>query len=152
MVWFYLITILSLWYSMSTKSPFNPTMVWFYQTITKVLKYAVKGFQSHYGLILSVSDWNSEVCRKSLSIPLWSDFIMSILNCCDDLIFSFNPTMVWFYLIWMAECKEMYIFFQSHYGLILSCPIISKTVRASSLSIPLWSDFIKCEIVLPPFF
>ena len=78
--------------------PFNPTMVWFYQTVK---------LPSKHDLI-------------ELSIPLWSDFIQRIR--------------------WRKVGKLHT--FQSHYGLILSCNI-SCTKRCScKLSIPLWSDFI----------
>ncbi len=74
------------------------------------------------------SDFIATPCRedgadlKILSIPLWSDFILTY----DDLInltnFSpFNPTMVWFYLLLRIYCEFTdTMFFQSHYGLILS--------------------------------
>ncbi len=124
-------------------------------------------FQSHYGLILSFSSKLSVVCwirtfnptmvwfyrrprwrsykRKSgLSIPLWSDFISTVIIILSPQILPFqshyglilshvftntnlhiqlpfNPTMVWFYL---KRLKTIYLFriygFQSHYGLILS--------------------------------
>ena len=77
-------------------------------------------FQSHYGLILSVYRMYNEKKIRALSIPLWSDFILTI-EIYDEtykkifqshygLILSanqmwqlikqeetFNPTMVWFY-------------------------------------------------------
>ena len=76
-------------------------------------------FQSHYGLILSITDCLSLTCSSSLSIPLWSDFIaytqriveflskLSIPLWSDFIVlvqgdtppvdYPFNPTMVWFY-------------------------------------------------------
>ena len=55
-----------------------------------------------------------------LSIPLWSDFILTNSYCCFGKITAFNPTMVWFYLK-NDEIRELYWeHFQSHYGLILS--------------------------------
>ena len=147
---------------------FNPTMVWFYQgpkpswrarpgwlsiplwsdfivTLPYMLLRQRNTFQSHYGLILSRDSHDNRVLKTSLSIPLWSDFIIKeygdrlvkekifqshyglILSskhfyivCCT--IVSFNPTMVWFYLLtsaWRARGSTRYTF-QSHYGLILS--------------------------------
>ena len=96
-------------------------MVWFYR--------------SSYD---AVHDWND----ASLSIPLWSDFIEFLF--CDHQFdpSTFNPTMVWFYLIklwfyfsylitfnptmvWFYRLQNNWWKlskpgFQSHYGLILS--------------------------------
>ena len=55
-------------------------------------------FQSHYGLILSVTE--SELKEK-----------ISII---------FNPTMVWFYRFGASNARLYMFDFQSHYGLILS--------------------------------
>ena len=120
-------------------------MVWFYQYYTK---FVIKE-------------------GRKLSIPLWSDFIFCEEVRIYDEFRSFNPTMVWFYQstprpkrnfcnklsipLWSDFIKDFSgnnndgtIYFQSHYGLILSehyqenngCP-------GTNLSIPLWSDFIE---------
>ena len=75
-------------------------MVWFYLVATYVRLEVVENFQSHYGLILSQKKVNehefSILVKATLSIPLWSDFI--VIN-----VYESEPTH-----------------FQSHYGLILS--------------------------------
>ena len=55
--------------------PFNPTMVWFYPGVKRHQRTDFSCFQSHYGLILSRKDIQQHVPLRSLSIPLWSDFI-----------------------------------------------------------------------------
>ena len=78
-------------------------------------------FQSHYGLILS--EW--------------------LLCWWVENRFTFNPTMVWFYLPVLLKLSSVDIIFQSHYGLILSgwrTDILN--FHNKKLSIPLWSDFI----------
>ena len=54
-------------------------------------------FQSHYGLILSISNSKSNKVLCTLSIPLWSDFIILSAENTGVREPSFNPTMVWFY-------------------------------------------------------
>ncbi len=77
-------------------------MVWFYHAITS----------QQYGEF------------QKLSIPLWSDFIFSSIYPSSAVVFAFNPTMVWFYLIstprYGSSCAPHGEHFQSHYGLILS--------------------------------
>ena len=103
----------------------------------------IEDFQSHYGLILSV--YTSLTPAKQVN--------------------SFNPTMVWFYLIANVPYEVYITNFQSHYGLILSLwvPQVNVWLRRTFnptmvwfylyeflksmydydvLSIPLWSDFI----------
>ena len=81
------------------KTTFNPTMVWFYLQRVGVEWLERTNFQSHYGLILSWSTccntdgccfpfnptmvwfyqhvrWSPFIAKWSLSIPLWSDFII----------------------------------------------------------------------------
>ena len=106
---------------------FNPTMVWFYLSLLRIISMARRNFQSHYGLILSLS-------RASI-IFFWNS--------------SFNPTMVWFYHTEIIERNLNVPYFQSHYGLILSLQPITVDVEQRALSIPLWSDFIKS--FSPPF-
>ena len=62
-------------------TPFNPTMVWFYRSFTFSSAIACTSFQSHYGLILSVHEGETE---NWLRVADWE-------SC------AFNPTMVWFY-------------------------------------------------------
>ena len=125
-------------------------MVWFYR---KTLEAQIRpregsNFQSHYGLILSDSRFRASNIHYFLSIPLWSDFIFSVrflhtylliffqshyglilslseVSKCCIVILAFNPTMVWFYLL--------------PPGKLVAAPI-------SSLSIPLWSDFILLPV------
>ncbi len=78
-----------------TISTFNPTMVWFYQVLFDLFQHS------------------------RLSIPLWSDFILS-----------------------SAWSNLPGVHFQSHYGLILSLFQSWEPLRVKLLSIPLWSDFI----------
>ena len=98
MVWFYLCKRPSSFHQIYTFNPtmvwfypaetlhrrarktrtFNPTMVWFYP-IDAVREWCETGevaFQSHYGLILSLSKLSVHVRFFDLSIPLWSDFII----------------------------------------------------------------------------
>ena len=99
MVWFYPKTIYMM-FSINYQA-FNPTMVWFYHSQEDILTF-----------------W-----ALRLSIPLWSDFIeyekrdeMEDKKCFQshyglilskiikdiqrELQSTFNPTMVWFYLVW----------------------------------------------------
>ena len=100
---------------------FNPTMVWFYQI--------VRGYKKGGEKLLSIPLWSDFIMRTlkaakesrlMLSIPLWSDFIHLLMFLLFFLLFSFNPTMVWFYRAERAKTAE----------------------RRARLSIPLWSDFI----------
>ena len=82
-----------------------------------------KIFQSHYGLILSqLLSPDSNFCAV-LSIPLWSDFITGAYWRVSSSSISFNPTMVWFYLL----------------------TLFTLFLNFALLSIPLWSDFITKE-------
>ena len=121
MVWFYPKIIEEL--RAPVTLTFNPTMVWFYHFGVDSSQFtSLPGFQSHYGLILSL--YFCYECWKViwLSIPLWSDFISTrrrdITRKTKN---AFNPTMVWFYLV--ATRGEL--------------------PRPDGLSIPLWSDFIS---------
>ena len=125
---------------------FNPTMVWFYQSLLYSLDHSIMhlsiplwsdfikpckvpwnnkplSFQSHYGLILSLLWFLVFFELVILSIPLWSDFIF-----------------VGGFCIWNQ------ISFQSHYGLILSLCTLYHYPPLKTLSIPLWSDFIWARI------
>ena len=54
--------------------------------------------------------------------------------------------MVWFYhegARRMGTGRSCQLFFQSHYGLILSLNLWCRNAAPSRLSIPLWSDFIE---------
>ncbi len=74
-------------------------MVWFYHKKGYgALEEAIKSFQSHYGLILSLTLLTSYSLAGR----------------------AFNPTMVWFYRSWFGVCAPEMASFQSHYGLILS--------------------------------
>ena len=140
-------------------------MVWFYPTNCGFTNHSSENFQSHYGLILSKYDGLSAVKDFLLSIPLWSDFICCRSSLIIVSLYSFNPTMVWFYpekyatltskndslsiplwsdFIFVPEvlCVWSTTAFQSHYGLILSSQKLSHNNPFSLLSIPLWSDFI----------
>ena len=99
-------------------STFNPTMVWFYHNGLYLFIVRCEAFQSHYGLILSQRTLSVYSKVWSLSIPLWSDFIL----------LQRSQTETWN--------------FQSHYGLILSWRFFNRSFERSLLSIPLWSDFI----------
>ena len=119
-------------------------MVWFYQEYRPQRTARINGFQSHYGLILSI-------CERESGFTFWC---------------TFNPTMVWFYLkgktgtqrwkyclsipLWsdfilflsISNCPPD-ASFQSHYGLILSRTNLDFWTPSTFLSIPLWSDFIS---------
>ena len=134
----------------------------------------------------------------SLSIPLWSDFISVGLReglphwrpfqshyglilspvparCSRKVKEAFNPTMVWFYLLWnlwvsvprpqlsiplwsdfiqayRIDTRAGYTCFQSHYGLILSGDGTGVKRERDNLSIPLWSDFILNQRQFPFMF
>ena len=148
------------------KLAFNPILVWFYLSTL----YA------------------SFACSTYLSIPFWSDFIevlrrqffrkLSNFQSHFGLILSFeskvmecyvgktfNPILVWFYLVlwakwtnWkgcfqshfgliLSNLKDMLKLanskdFQSHFGLILSTTPSIELATTKQLSIPFWSDFI----------
>ena len=63
-----------------------------------------------------------------LSIPLWSDFILQRL----------------------VRLLLSSLYFQSHYGLILSSVQTYQQIPYTTLSIPLWSDFIRVCKPDPP--
>ena len=141
MVWFYLAGA----NNFINFIAFNPTMVWFYQSKSgcSSIKDAILSIPLWSDFIsLLPSLWSQRSLR--LSIPLWSDFIakyipsrlltpvdfqshygliLSIpirLLICLTLL-TFNPTMVWFYLLTKKpDIKFSKNLFQSHYGLILS--------------------------------
>ena len=164
MVWFYQCKCLG---SLFKGRPFNPTMVWFYQSFNK----------------LSVHYYNE------LSIPLWSDFIKSEIPkrylvpktpfnptmvwfyqqrvygsaavrpatfnptmvwfyhlYLDGRLYAlaaFNPTMVWFYLAILIKFSQLF-FITFNPTMVWFYPVlIKKCLYAGCLSIPLWSDFIN---------
>ena len=81
-----------------------------------------KDFQSHYGLILSTWAVVATLSRIWTFNPTMVWFYLNALPSTDSpLTFTFNPTMVWFYLK------------MRHPGWLS---------WVSELSIPLWSDFI----------
>ena len=109
------------WVRKSLSVPFNPILVWFYLDKVYAVDVSFPDFQSHFGLILS-RFYNSELhefhaafnpilvwfyprcnwfCTDNwwvLSIPFWSDFILQLV-----LKIIMNS-----------------LYFQSHFGLILS--------------------------------
>ncbi len=148
-------------------------------------------FQSHFGLILSIPFFNHSIrscfafnpilvwfyrcsyyiriaLSSFLSIPFWSDFIISIIRkflsaltnfqshfglilsawrrdfaVCTG--WAFNPILVWFYPGSFRHTATGWHDFQSHFGLILSVVISVKITPSNFLSIPFWSDFIFSE-------
>ena len=122
---------------------FNPILVWFYQNGIWRRGVQAKSFQSHFGLILSLTKIRKQrptypfnpilvwfyrticgflgSCTIQLSIPFWSDFIDKDLWILEDSLRAFNPILVWFYL--------------AH-------PFLPPVVKTDTLSIPFWSDFI----------
>ncbi len=119
MVWFYLTWDEEPQYLMFTA--FNPTMVWFYQELVEV--------SEQLWLLLSIPLWSDFILSEivyyvtiNLSIPLWSDFI-STLNCWATYQKDKLSIPLWSDFIYNGTGSEQY----------------NKT-----LSIPLWSDFIGC--------
>ena len=145
-------------------------MVWFYRMVGRPRSKGHVCFQSHYGLILSVSSRLLSAYRQSfnptmvwfyliilphawisfliaLSIPLWSDFIAKQSRAeTAEWKSTFNPTMVWFYRYSACGREQA----KDHH---LSIPLwsdficlVNKNRNFTShhlwLSIPLWSDFI----------
>ena len=101
-------------------------------------------FQSHYGLILSCL-WIS-FCNTLWAFQSHYGLILSGFTPERDqkIVNPFNPTMVWFYhRLFFQFYAENLFNFQSHYGLILSVLFSCFFLAKYSLSIPLWSDFIK---------
>ena len=125
MVWFYHENFNTLTYP--SNLTFNPTMVWFY-------------LEPHFQF--------EPAPERRLSIPLWSDFIewwqrfTARLNRGGT---AFNPTMVWFYrsdsrkhtVPQSAFNPTMVWFYRRVNGM--------HSITEDSLSIPLWSDFIKVQ-------
>ena len=108
-------------------------------------RYATKNFQSHYGLILSFRRrrrrGRRRCCFQSHYGLILSRRLLIQGSCCRS---SFNPTMVWFYLLILHLETHIAKSFQSHYGLILSYWFVKVNRNWSiRLSIPLWSDFIS---------
>ena len=144
MVWFYLRNQVGKSVVFSILS--IPLWSDFIIAVERLEKYLKKNFQSHYGLILSKlrnkkrsqqrnRAFNPTMVwfylwacylfqiftRSRLSIPLWSDFIISDWNTVQRVLCpTFNPTMVWFYRPTYLAAYEYTKTFQSHYGLILS--------------------------------
>ena len=144
---------------------FNPILVWFYLcSVCKKIKVHFCFFQSHFGLILSVKKQ-----LDGIKVPTFQSHFGLILSHHkgpkDSQGLSFNPILVWFYLVRSAQQLEKRKNFQSHFGLILSLPLLSKNIiifssfnpilvwfylpaewvkyrPRPSLSIPFWSDFI----------
>ena len=97
-------------------------MVWFYQRAGSRRPHLYYNFQSHFGLILSISDTYSVA-----------------------LLVSFNPILVWFYLRKAWRGRKRAENFQSHFGLILSRKAPTPCSVEVCLSIPFWSDFIPTD-------
>ena len=120
-------------------------MVWFYLKSLTLLPQPSFIFQSHFGLILSQLLKVRKFQIYFLSIPFWSDFISvsGIYEMLFDKPFNpilvwfylnqarkiridihnaFNPILVWFYQTYKRQTKNIFHCFQSHFGLILSCP------------------------------
>ena len=116
-------------------------MVWFYLQVEVLLAESlVNRFQSHYGLILSYNGTGSEQYNKTLSIPLWSDFIPTKWYTKEPSIFQSHYGLI---LSWtIRKLHNTKTSFQSHYGLILSSFVSFFDILLRRLSIPLWSDFI----------
>ena len=108
---------------------FNPTMVWFYLVFCSryYSLWKIKYFQSHYGLILS----ERRARRGVGSDNFQSHYGLILSSIASDIplaaALAFNPTMVWFYPV--------------------SSP--HDVVSFTSLSIPLWSDFISAAFPRP---
>ena len=101
-------------------------------------------FQSHFGLILSDLFRGSIIhIRSWLSIPFWSDFIREFKRTVDRILITFNPILVWFYLLSFSTTSTACLSFQSHFGLILSIYTKHTNRKHKNLSIPFWSDFIS---------
>ena len=119
MVWFYLLNPKSL----AGMSRFLSIPLWSdFIIINAILKkYNIENFQSHYGLILS----HRIQLHKWWPSRFQSHYGLILSRCMRGLIwrgdFTFNPTMVWFYL------RENF----------------SRADVPGVLSIPLWSDFIS---------
>ena len=139
MVWFYHLHHLLQYILWKT---FNPTMVWFYRKSNVAINKARRNFQSHYGLILSsknLGDWDFEADFQShyglILSPVVRDLEKSAYRTFNPTMVwfylvldqrnrartcAFNPTMVWFYLKNKQRALRKTCYFQSHYGLILS--------------------------------
>ena len=126
------------------KIPFNPTMVWFYPVNprpcvkffkrlsiplwsdfippkNKALIHPGNVFQSHYGLILSRSNFSNSIHTE---VP-------------------FNPILVWFYQ-WINGVKTWQLYQAFNPILVWFYRLNNKHTKQcnSDLSIPFWSDFI----------
>ena len=77
LVWFYQWTARSWPFLVKT---FNPILVWFYLSDFSTSSAPIIAFQSHFGLILSLSRLLTWGCLFRLSIPFWSDFIQIDLS------------------------------------------------------------------------
>ncbi len=109
-------------FSFYVRYTFNPTMVWFYQANRAVQALLV----------------------KRLSIPLWSDFICILSKMDNTSYLTFNPTMVWFYqMTWKRWEYERTFAFNPTMVWFYPERYPNKREIELSLSIPLWSDFIK---------
>ena len=147
---------------------FNPILVWFYHTSLNAC-IGIKRhtcFQSHFGLILSLGSplyidhqilpfnpilvWfyliNSSIIQFTilfLSIPFWSDFILSRLLTLGCLFRLSIPFWSDFIRCLQSSASFQSVRFQSHFGLILSFHSMTHDNTVNRLSIPFWSDFIK---------
>ena len=125
LVWFYLYDTLK--DEIEFDDSFNPILVWFYLDERDKRNSRTISFQSHFGLILSLSNQN-EVFDFFDDFQSHFGLILSIAEMMLR-VFSesaFNPILVWFYLLTTARLN----------------------MTLSQLSIPFWSDFISCCNVL----
>ena len=124
-------------------------------------------FQSHYGLILSLTPlrpflsflhtFNPTMVwfypkRSNISFTSSSLFqshygLILSENCTikkDRMILTFNPTMVWFYLVELSDVKLCATCFAFNPTMVwfYHKPIHDVPACRKELSIPLWSDFI----------
>ena len=113
------------------RSPFNPTMVWFYRIKTKGFRSEERGKSSAFNPTMV---WFYRLqriprnFRNSLSIPLWSDFIENEdgqrLTAADfPMTFQSHYGLILSRLD-IIRLSLACMFFQSHYGLILSWILI----------------------------
>ena len=102
---------------------FNPTMVWFYQSLNPL----------------------RQTVPPLLSIPLWSDFITGKRRTSSKKSSTFNPTMVWFYQLFRQD-KHYFLSTFNPTMVWFYQPLPTRTsMNTTPLSIPLWSDFISVK-------
>ena len=106
-----------------------------------------RSFQSHYGLILSpVNHRYLPVTQNAFNPTMVWFYLGRTVQNAEDGWFAFNPTMVWFYLPTQSRQEARRSAFNPTMVWFYLKTCFRVEIFNTSLSIPLWSDFILSSI------